>query len=84
MRLVYRGEFHEVMAVGDAHFRFDVRRWMYATFVWIVPLCVDAETLLLGRYVIFTPDGIHSRDVWPAPGVPPVSRGGATSWAWTA
>lgn len=64
MRIIYGRRFHEIMAVGDAHFRFDVRRWMYATFVWIVPLCVDAESLWLGRYIVFAPDGIHSRGVW--------------------
>lgn len=61
MRLVYGRRFREVMAVGDAQFRFDVRAWMYATFVLIVPFCVDLETLWLGRYMIFTDEGIHSR-----------------------
>jgi len=64
MRLLYRDRFHEVMAVGDAHFRFDVRRWMYVTFVWVVPLCVDVESLWLGRCVVFVPDGIFSRSLW--------------------
>lgn len=61
MRLVYGRRFHGVMAIGDAHYKFDVRTWMYATFVWIVPLCVDAETLLLSRFVIFTDDDVHAR-----------------------
>ena len=61
LRLVYRGHLHQVMAVGDTHFGFDVRKLMYATFVWIVPLCVDAEALLMGRFVIFTDHGVHSR-----------------------
>jgi hypothetical protein len=63
MRLVYFRRYHEVMAVGDAHYRYDVRNWLYATFVWIVPLCVDAESLWLGRYVVFIGEGILSRDL---------------------
>lgn len=64
MKLRYGRRFHEVMATGDAQFQFDVRKWMYATFVWIVPTCVDIETFWLGRFVIFTRDGIHSRGMF--------------------
>ena len=63
LRLVYRSRFHEVMAIGEPYFvfQFHVPKVMYTPFVWVVPLCVDAETMVLGRFLIFTDAGIHAR-----------------------
>ena len=72
MRLIYRGRFHEVMAVGDAHFQFDVRRWMQVRHVRLdrADLCVRRTSRACGSAATssFACDGIHERSVWSRPG----------------
>jgi hypothetical protein len=63
-RLCVWRRYHEYMACGDQHFKFDIRRYMYVACVWLVPLAIDAAWHHAGAYTAFYPDGIADRSFW--------------------
>jgi hypothetical protein len=54
----------EWMACRDAHFKHDLRRWLYVLVVWWIPLFAQWDFHWATTYTVFTDDAIVIKEVW--------------------